>query len=127
MLLIGLKKTLFEADMIRYTSINYPQMYRSLWVVCQLFLIDGDFADCGRRRSCHLWSSLSLAVLALAVLIILVLVFIVLIPLPPPLLHVVGDVLRVFNPAPAGMISLAGGTERTSGGLTKEESIKRFR
>ena len=64
---------------------------------------------------------------ALAVLIILILVFIIFIPLPLPLLYVVGDVLRVFNPAPAGVISLAGGTERTSGGLTGRGSIGRLR
>src|SRR5947207_4610577 len=87
-----------------------------------LFLIDGDCADRGRRRSCHLWSSLSLAVLDLAVLVVLVLILVVLIPLPPPFLHVFRDIPGMFNPTPSEATSLAGGTDRgrlTGGGYVK--------
>src|SRR5438105_13898411 len=42
---------------MRCAGANYPQMFRSLRVVCQLFLIDGDCGDCGRHRLCHLWGS----------------------------------------------------------------------
>src|SRR5947199_4188542 len=75
--------------MVRCTSVNYPQMWGSLRVVCQQFLIDSDRADRGRRRSCHLWDSLSLASLAL-VLVLLPFLLSSCLSIFHPLWHLVG-------------------------------------
>ena len=110
---------------MRRTGVDYPQMRRSLRVVCQLLLVDGDCADCCRRRFHHLRCSLSPIGFALVVLVVLVLVILVVLLLAllcKAFPQVFGHIFGVINPTPSRMTFTAGGT----GGISSRGLIKRL-
>ena len=91
-------------------------MFRSLRVVGQLFLIDGDCADCGRPRFCHLWGSLLLAGLTLVLVLVILIILLFLGLLCLSVSHTLGYFVGRFEPAFSDVWIAADGAD---GGLTK--------